>query len=162
MFVKMTLCATMMLLIPTPENGQKPAESDPAKTPKTAAETGQPPQTKKPEDLNLLPIEVNIVKYTNLQRAKHGLPQVEIDQDLMKSARQHASWMARSRRLVHTRRPVAENIAMGQRHSREAVSDWMHSPGHRANILNRRHCRIGVAAYRTAKGTIFWCQQFRH
>jgi uncharacterized protein YkwD len=37
----------------------------------------------------------------------------------------------------------------------------MNSSGHRANILNPGHGRIGVAAYRTVAGTIFWCQQFR-
>ena len=68
--------------------------------------------------------------------------------------------MARYRRLQHTRQPVAENIAMGQRNSKEAVRDWMTSRGHRANILNRSYQRIGAAAYRTKSGTIYWCQQF--
>jgi uncharacterized protein YkwD len=56
---------------------------------------------------------------------------------------------------------VAENIAMGQPHSSDVVRSWMNSSGHRANILNGGHLRIGVAAYRTDNGTIFWCQQFR-
>jgi uncharacterized protein YkwD len=55
---------------------------------------------------------------------------------------------------------VAENIAMGQRSSTEAVQSWMSSPGHRANILDASYTRIGVSAYRTPDGTIFWCQQF--
>lgn len=113
------------------------------------------------KQLDLLPIEANIIKYTNAQRAKYGLAALEIDRGLMESAREHASWMARNRRLVHTRRMVAENIAMGQPHSLSAVRDWMNSSGHRANILNRRHRLIGAAAYRTPGGTIYWCQQFR-
>ena len=36
----------------------------------------------------------------------------------------------------------------------------MNSPGHRANILNPGYRRIGVAAYRTPEGTVYWCQQF--
>jgi uncharacterized protein YkwD len=36
----------------------------------------------------------------------------------------------------------------------------MNSSGHRANILNPGYRRIGVAAYATPEGTIFWCQQF--
>ena len=129
--------------------------------------TGTPEKTedkaadKKKGDLDLLPIEANIVKYTNAQRARYGLPPLQVDKDLMKSARQHGAWMARHRNMVHTRRNVAENIAMGQRSSDSVVRAWMNSRGHRANILNRSYHRIGVAAYRTASGTIYWCQQFR-
>jgi uncharacterized protein YkwD len=112
-------------------------------------------------EIELIAIEKNIVDKTNAHRARYGLPALEVDARLMKSARRHAQWMTRNRSLQHTRAAVAENIAMGQRNSTEAVRDWMNSPGHRANILNRGHRRIGVAAYRTARGTIFWCQQFR-
>jgi len=52
------------------------------------------------------------------------------------------------------------DIAMGQRSSGEVVQSWMNSSGHRANILNRGHRRIGVAAYTTSGGTTYWCQQF--
>jgi len=69
--------------------------------------------------------------------------------------------MALHQTLQHTTRPVAENIAMGQRTSQEVVRAWMNSSGHRANILDRGHRRIGVGAYRTAGDTIYWCQQFR-
>jgi len=111
--------------------------------------------------IKLIAIEKNIIEFTNAERAKHGLPALTVDPELMKSAREHATWMTLNRSLQHTSRPVAENIAMGQRHSREAVRDWMSSPGHRANILHRAYKRIGSAAYRTKSGTIFWCQQFR-
>ncbi len=123
--------------------------------------TGQPEAEPQPVDGELLPIEQNIITFTNHERTKHGLEPLEIDWELMKSARAHCEWMARVRRLVHTWRPVAENIAMGQSHSSEAVRSWMNSSGHRANILNPGHKRIGVAAFRTPEGTIFWCQQFR-
>jgi len=115
----------------------------------------------KPERVNLIPIERNIVKFTNAERAKYGLPALEVDHELVKSARKHATWMTLNHTLQHTTEPVAENIAMGQRNSREVVRDWMNSPGHRANILNPAYRRIGAAAYRTHRGTIFWCQQFR-
>lgn len=115
----------------------------------------------KPDQPELIPIERNIVTYTNAQRAKYGLPALEIDPKLLESARKHASWMTRSRSLRHTTQPVAENIAMGQRDSKAVVRDWMNSSGHRANILHRGYRRIGAAAYRTPGGTIFWCQQFK-
>ena len=114
-----------------------------------------------PEKFELFQIEQNIITYTNTERARYGLPPLKIDEELVKSARGHATWMTRNRTLSHTSRPVAENIAMGQRNSKEAVSDWMASPGHRSNILNSGYRRIGVAAYRTPEGRIYWCQQFK-
>jgi uncharacterized protein YkwD len=109
----------------------------------------------------ILPIEQNVVALTNSQRARHGLGPLQIDEQLMESARRHAAWMARRGVLQHTTASVAENIAMGQSSSHEAVHDWMNSPGHRANILSSGHGRIGVGAYRGPNGQIFWCQQFQ-
>jgi uncharacterized protein YkwD len=114
----------------------------------------------KRDDLQLAQIERNIVTYTNAERQRYGLPPLEIDAGLVRSARDHCAWMTRRQCLRHTSKPVAENIAMGQRSSKEVVRDWMGSSGHRANILNRGYRRIGAAAYRTPRGTIFWCQQF--
>ncbi len=120
------------------------------------AQGDQPEQ----DELQLVQIEKNIVTYTNAERNRYGLPPLEIDADLVRSARAHCAWMTRNRSLRHTRKAVAENIAMGQPSSREVVRDWMRSSGHRANILNRSYRRIGIAAYRTEGGRIYWCQQF--
>lgn len=155
MIAKIALCALALLLAPAPEGEQKATAVENSK------KVQNPKQVENSKELELLPIEVNIINYTNAERVKYGLAKLQIDRDLMKSARSHASWMAKNRNLVHTNRPVAENIAMGQPHSREAVRDWMNSSGHRANVLNRAHRRIGAAAYRTRGGTIYWCQQFR-
>src|SRR5687768_401082 len=85
--------------------------------------------------LTLHQIEQNIVHYTNLERQRHGLPALQIDASLMHSARRHCGWMANSQSLQHTTQSLAENIAMGQSSSQQAVHDWMNSPGHRANML---------------------------
>jgi uncharacterized protein YkwD len=77
----------------------------------------------------------------------------------MQSARSHARWMAGSRSLTHGS-GVTENIAMGQTTGSEAVSSWMGSSGHRANILGG-HTRVGIAVAHAADGTPYWCQQFR-
>jgi uncharacterized protein YkwD len=111
--------------------------------------------------VQLVSIEKSVVERTNAERARYGLPPLQVDEDLMKSARDHAQWMGRNRAFQHTRAAVAENIAMGQRDSSEALSSWMNSSGHRANILNPGHRRIGVAAFQTVEGLIYWCQQFR-
>jgi uncharacterized protein YkwD len=121
----------------------------------SAVEEKQPTLTQK----QLLPIEKSIVEYTNAERARYGLPALAVDHDLMVTARQHTAWMTRSQCFTHSNYPVCENIAMGQSESQEVLQCWMNSPGHRANILG--NCtRIGVAAYSTDSGTIYWCQQF--
>jgi len=112
------------------------------------------------DQFQLIAIEQSIVDQTNAQRARYGLPALEIDETLVKSARRHAIWMARYRSLQHSH-GVAENIAMGYRTTSAAMSGWMNSSGHRANILNRGYRRIGIAAYQSSGGTIYWCQQFR-
>ena len=111
-----------------------------------------------PPDLHA--IEARIIEKTNAQRIRYGLRPLAVDHRLIRSARRHAAWMTNNRSMVHTSAAVAENIAMGQRSSSEVVNSWMNSSGHRANILNPGHTRIGVAAYCTPGGTIYWCQQF--
>ncbi len=134
MIAKIAICTTVMLLSLAPDAEQ--------------------------QELDLLQIEQNIVDYTNAERAKYGRPTLKVDTKLMKSARRHTAWMTNNRNMVHTGSPVAENIAMGQPNSVAVVRAWMNSSGHRANILNSGYRRIGVAAYRTPGGTIYWCQQF--
>jgi uncharacterized protein YkwD len=172
MIVKMLLCASALMLgqsqatepKPQPKAEQKIGKeaehkADRAAAPKSPA-PAQPPE-KVVDGVRLAAIEANIVSYTNQERARYGLPALKVDKELMATAREQAAWMTRNHAMMHTRRPVAENIAMGQPHSSDAVQAWMNSSGHRANILNPGHRRIGVAAYRTAGGVIFWCQQFR-
>jgi len=177
MITRMLLCASVLMLGEPQAAEQKASpkaeQAAPAQSqhqPKTAEnaekttpESTVPPEAEEKEDdgVKLAAIEANVVSYTNQERVRHGLPSLVVDKELMKTAREHAAWMTRNHSMVHTSRPVAENIAMGQPHSSDAVRAWMNSSGHRANILNSGHRRIGVAAFRTAGGTIFWCQQFR-
>ena len=123
--------------------------------------TAKSEKADKPKQVELLPIEASILRDTNIERKRYGLAALEIDPALLESARHHAAWMTNNQQLAHTNQPVAENIAMGQTSSAEVLQSWMNSSGHRANILNPGHARIGVAAYRTASGTVYWCQQFR-
>ena len=60
---------------------------------------------------------------------------------------------------------VGENIAEGQQSVREVVESWMHSAGHRENILDRRYIRTGVGLAlgrdpRTGEYRILWVQTF--
>ena len=105
-------------------------------------------------------VESAVIAKTNAARARNGLPPLAVDPSLMNRARNHARWMAGSQNLAHGS-GVAENIAMGQTSASEAVSSWMNSSGHRSNMLDGGHTRIGVGVAYSSNGTAYWCQQFR-
>ena len=112
------------------------------------------------DGLALSATESAVIAKTNAARARSGLAPLSADGQLMNGARNHARWMARNRNLSHGQ-GVTENIAMGQTSATEAISSWMQSSGHRANMLGHGHTRIGVAMVQSADGTAYWCQQFR-
>jgi uncharacterized protein YkwD len=97
---------------------------------------------------------------TNRERASQGLPQLKWDGALAEAARKHAALMASHKDLSHQlpgepaldRRitdagirfsHVGENVAIGVE-APEIHSGWMHSPGHRANILGTVYNSLGV------------------
>src|SRR5580658_10969592 len=95
-------------------------------------------------DTGLHPLDLHVIDQTNWQRAQFGLAPLAVDSGLVATAHTHAAWMTNSQSLIHTTLAVSENIAMGQLSAAEVVQAWMNSPGHRANILNPEHRRIGV------------------
>ncbi len=104
----------------------------------------------------------------NRARAKHGLRSLQIDARLSKAAHAHSRDMVRKHYFGHVSRKgkdvvdrltrtgylggarswtVGENIAWGagsRSTPREIVSAWMHSAGHRHNILTTRFREIGI------------------
>ncbi len=154
----LTLCAGLALMANPRAASESPAAA-PAATPQAQQPTTNP-TVARPVSFAYFPLELEVAAKTNAERARHGLPSLELSPNLVQTSRNHAWWMTRNNNLQHGSYPVAENIAMGQNSSQEVVRDWMNSSGHRANILNRRHRRIGVAAYTTRGGTVYWCQQF--
>jgi uncharacterized protein YkwD len=121
-----------------------------------------------------------VVERTNAERAKYGLPPLKRQDDLDTAARWMAQDMAgrnyfdhtdRQGRNVNRRLPdfgyrdfqdIGENIASGQASPDSVVADWMHSPGHRANILDPKFREIGVgyAVGRTGRLRRYWVQDF--
>ena len=53
---------------------------------------------------------------------------------------------------------IGENIAWGQGTAAAVMDAWMHSPGHRANILNSRYSHIGIGV--CSCSTRHWTQNF--
>ena len=55
---------------------------------------------------------------------------------------------------------AGENVAQGQRTPEEAVTDWMRSPGHKANIVQSDYTHIGVGVATAKSGQIYYTQIF--
>ena len=123
--------------------------------------TGAPAQT---------PDEKQIVDLANHARAEAGVQPLKWDSELAAAARAHAQRMAREGPISHRyggeadlpeRAATAgarfslieENIAIGPAPS-QIHSGWMHSPGHRDNLLNPKIDRIGVALV-SANGVLY-------
>ncbi len=54
---------------------------------------------------------------------------------------------------------AGENIAYGYDTPERVMSEWMNSPGHRANILDSRFTKLGVGYYESG-GVKYWTQLF--
>jgi len=102
-----------------------------------------------------------IAQLTNQDRQENGLPPLKWDDALAAAAQTHDEMMVRERALSHQFpgepelaaraasagahfQAVAENIAVGP-NAQSIERGWMHSPGHRANILDPHMTAIGVA-----------------
>lgn len=124
--------------------------------------------------------EAQVVELTNRERARFGLPPLKRQQNLMDSARWMAKDMAEQGYFDHTDsrkrempdrvasfqygnyHEIAENIAMGWLSPAEVVDGWMHSPGHRENMLSPEYCEIGVGYCPPSASSPsgFWVQDF--
>ncbi len=111
----------------------------------------------------------------NSERAQRSLPALQWDESLAAAARKHANRMAFYNVLEHqlSGEPdlrvrlteagarfsvIAENIAVAP--NPETIhAGWMHSPGHRRNILDPRLAAVGIAAVR-GTGGLFAVQDF--
>ena len=94
---------------------------------------------------------------TNVQRSHHGRATLRGAKCLDTFAERQARAMAKRHKIYHQDlvpilktcklSTVGENVAYGYPNGKKVVSAWMDSPGHRANILNRKYRLIAVGAY---------------
>ncbi|WP_277877969.1 CAP domain-containing protein [Tolypothrix sp. FACHB-123] len=116
--------------------------------------------------------EQEVLKLTNDERAKFGLPALKGNTELNYAADGYAELMAekkffshvgpdgsrawdRAKKVGFEAQTMGENIAFGQRTPKDVVQAWMDSPGHRANILNRNFTELGVGFEQN-----YWVQKF--
>ncbi|HLG54911.1 MAG TPA: CAP domain-containing protein [Vicinamibacterales bacterium] len=124
-------------------------------------------------------VATSLVQLTNSERSTAGLAAMRANTRLMQAAQLHADQMARMDKLAHELsgaqypRPqdrlaaagylwqaYAENIAMGQSTAAAAMDGWMHSSGHRANILNPSLAEIGIGFAHNSAGRPYYVQVF--
>ena len=152
---------------------QRPNHQQAETNQKPTVEVEQP-STSQPEEVAASDIEQQVLALTNEERAKAGLKPLQLDDQLMASARAKSLDMAKNHYFSHTSptygspfdqmkqygvtyRAAAENIAKGQRSAKEVVQAWMDSPGHRQNILTPNFTHIGIGY---AQSSNVWTQQF--
>ena len=120
-----------------------------------------------------------MLELANAQRARAGLQPLRANSQLMLAAQTQAEQTASARQLQHVLpdakyprpedrlgasgypwRAWAENIAFGQKTPSDAVEAWMHSPGHRKNLLNPRYTELGTGVAIDATGRPYYVQVF--
>lgn len=98
-----------------------------------------------------------------------SLPELQMNNDLMKYAQDWATSMAIKRRLKHGDMKdimslgfstALENIAYGQKDEESVMKTWLKSSGHRRNILNKSVDSIGCGFYYDNRDIIYWCVCF--
>ncbi|GGO85171.1 hypothetical protein GCM10012280_18340 [Wenjunlia tyrosinilytica] len=158
----------------TPTKG--PVKPKPKPTPTTPR-----PSTPRPTHSSTKPpstggVAGQIVQLVNKERATAGCRPVTLNSKLARAAQDYTDVMARSGVLSHTGpdgstmtsrveaagyswSALGENIAQGQKDAAAVMDAWMHSSGHRANILNCDFREIGVGV-NTASSGPWWTQDF--
>lgn len=119
--------------------------------------------------------EAQVLHLVNDERAQAGCRPLDADPALADLAGDYSAEMAEEDFFAHTtpdglspwdRAEAAgitglggENIARGQQDAQAVMDAWMHSPGHRANILNCDFTELGVGVH-FGSGGPWWTQDF--
>ena len=124
-------------------------------------------------------VAADVVDLTNVERSGHGRARLRANSRLMRAAQLHAEQMARTGQLAHVLPDAAypraedrlaaadyrwqtygENIALGQSSAAAALDSWMHSRGHRKNILNPDFTELGAGYAIDRAGRPYYVQVF--
>ena len=120
--------------------------------------------------------ELEVFNLINQQRAQNGLSALKIDSEVQRVARIKAQDMVNNNYFSHTSptygspfdmlnsfkvsyRTAGENIA-GNSNNSAAVTAWMNSSGHRANILNGNFNYTGIGVVTGSKYGKIYVQMF--
>ena len=123
------------------------------------------------------PAAVQLLALVNRARAEVGAPALKWDESLSVAARKHCLRMAAEGPLAH-RYPgeldlseraglagahfdlIEENVAIGPT-AEEIHDEWMHSTGHRENMLNPEVDRVGISVVAN-RGVLYATADYAH
>lgn len=119
--------------------------------------------------------KTELLEIHNSEREKRNKSPLKINEQLNDAAQKHADWMAQKKKMSHREGlsepwnrakkagydyvSVGENIAYGQNDAQEVMKDWMHSRGHRRNILGNYE-DVGFGIAESSNGQKYWCVVF--
>ena len=118
----------------------------------------------------------DVLSLVNAERKKQGLNPLPLSDKLTAVANEKARDMAVNNYFSHTSptygspwqmlqqygiryKTAGENIAYNQRSAKDVMDAWLHSSGHRANILNADFTDIGIG-YFDENTRPYWTQEF--
>lgn len=124
-------------------------------------------------------VVANVIDLTNTERAHHRRAALRANLRLIRAAQLQADQMARASQMAHVlphaRYPsledriaaadyrwytIGENVAFGQPSAAKVLDSWMHSPGHRTNILNSNFTEMGAGYAVDRTGRPYYVQVF--
>jgi uncharacterized protein YkwD len=131
-----------------------------------------------PPDPPLSSGQSEILRLLNQARAEHGLGQLVYDSNLAAAAQKHTELMVQRHELSHQFSgeaalvnrladagvhldSAAENVAESDS-PQDAHTEWMLSPGHRANILNPAYNAVGIGIVSAGDARYFFTEDFAH
>ena len=88
-------------------------------------------------------------------RVRNGLMPQELNLELCRAAQEWSEYMAVHGYFEHSHFNVAENIAMGASTASGAMSMWIGSRGHNANLLGGAE-QVGFGVAEAGDGTRYW------
>jgi len=137
----------------------------------SAARPGAPAATSR--------VAADVIDLTNVERTRQHRAALRANPRLMRAAQIQAEQMARARHLAHVLpkaaypsakdrlaaadyrwRTYGENVALGQPGAADVVRSWMHSRGHRTNILNADFSEMGAGYATDTAGRPYYVQVF--
>lgn len=130
--------------------------------------------TPTPAPVNAEAMASEVIRLTNIERAKAGRSALIYNASLQRGAMMRAKEI--SIKFSHERpngesfttilnecgagHISGENIAAGQKSPELAVKAWMNSQGHKLTMLDKENLYIGVGFYQDNDGRYYWVQNF--
>jgi uncharacterized protein YkwD len=117
----------------------------------------------------------DLLKQHNKERKEDGKKPLALNSKLSAAAQTYAEYLARSGKFSHTAKgtmssrvkdagykpkAVGENIAVGQSSVPTVIKSWMHSEGHKKNMLSKNYTEVGFGIAKDKKGRLLWVTDF--